>query len=952
MKDGSHFLLNNRNRLIVLLFSALVVIYMVFGPFFGAGAVAASDKPEGPTAEECLMCHSDSGLTTEREGREVSLHVPPEEYKNSLHGGMECIECHYDHTSEDFVHPGYVEDVDCEKCHEEQARIYAGSLHGKAVREGEELAPRCRDCHEPHNTLDAQNPASHVNKFNIPYVCGRCHKEGTEVNKRYDIPKEQILTHYSLSIHGEGLFRKGLTVSAVCTDCHTSHNTRSHTDPESSIHKDNVPGTCQKCHGLIERVHRKVIRGELWEKEPDKVPVCIDCHSPHEIRKVYYELGMSDKDCMVCHSRPDLTGEKDGKTVSMTVDNDVLKHSAHENVACAKCHTDLSIEHERPCYTTPEKVDCSICHAEVVETYNTSMHGKLYNRGDPNAPACEDCHGTHEVMAKKNPDSPIYPRNVPELCSKCHREGKPAAKRYKGDQKDIVKSYVMSIHGKGLLESGLVVTATCADCHTAHHVLPADNPESSVHSENVDETCAQCHSGIYNKFKESIHSDAVADTDESLPMCNDCHSSHTISRTDMRGFKLDITRQCGRCHEKVTETYFQTYHGKVSKLGFTGVAKCYDCHGAHYILPTDNPESMVSRQNIVDTCAKCHPDAHQRFAGYLTHATHHDRDKYPILFYTFWLMTSLLIGTFAFFGVHTVLWLPRSFQAMRRRKKLEEKAASGQERQFSRFKPLHRRLHIFMIIAFIGLALTGMTLKFSYLEWARWLSHLLGGYESAGYIHRICAVLMFFIFGIHLVDMLRTKKREGKSWKEYLTDPESMMPNKDDVKDFIATFKWFIGLGPRPEYGRWTYWEKFDYFAVFWGIAIIGFTGLFLWFPEFFTHIFPGWFINVATIIHSDEALLAVGFIFTVHFFNTHFRPDKFPMDPIIFSGTVPLEELKEDRPRWYKKLVESGELKENMAEPLPEVVVRGMKIFGGVALSIGIILILLIIWAEVFGYR
>jgi thiosulfate reductase cytochrome b subunit len=245
-----------------------------------------------------------------------------------------------------------------------------------------------------------------------------------------------------------------------------------------------------------------------------------------------------------------------------------------------------------------------------------------------------------------------------------------------------------------------------------------------------------------------------------------------------------------------------------------------------------------------------------------------------------------------------------------------------------------------------------MTLKFSYLGWAQWLSSVLGGFESAGYIHRVCAVITFFYFGAHIFDLIREKIRQKKTWKEILTGPSSMLPRKKDWHDLKGTLKWFIGMGPRPQYGRYTYWEKFDYFAVFWGIAVIGSTGLTLWFPEFFTLFLPGWFINVATIIHSDEALLAVGFIFTVHFFNTHFRPDKFPMDTVIFTGRIPLEELKEDRPEEYRMLFESKKLKKHLVEPLPPAVVRGLRIFGAVALIIGLSLIILIIYAEIFGYR
>jgi hypothetical protein len=129
-------------------------------------------------------------------------------------------------------------------------------------------------------------------------------------------------------------------------------------------------------------------------------------------------------------------------------------------------------------------------------------------------------------------------------------------------------------------------------------------------------------------------------------------------------------------------------------------------------------------------------------------------------------------------------------------------------------------------------------------------------------------------------------------------------------------------------------------------------SGLILWFPEFFTNFMPGWAINVATIIHSDEALLAVGFIFTIHFFNTHFRPEKFPMDPVIFTGRVPLDEFKLDRPREYRELVESGKLEERLVDPPSPDMLRIWRIFGFTALAIGLTLIALIIYAAIYAYR
>src|ERR1035437_9601263 len=252
----------------------------------------------------------------------------------------------------------------------------------------------------------------------------------------------------------------------------------------------------------------------------------------------------------------------------------------------------------------------------------------------------------------------------------------------------------------------------CADCHTAHRELPASDERSTVNPNNIAATCAKCHNGIYEKFRASIHSPLVYKGDKPLPHCPDCHTSHQITRTDSEGFKLAVLTQCGRCHEEVTKSYFETFHGKVSKLGFAATAKCHDCHGAHDILPPSDPASHLSRGNIVETCGKCHPGSHRQFAGYLTHATHHDKHKYPILFYTFWFMTLLLVGTLVVAGIHTLLWLPRSWQLMKERKTL---AAHSHRKEVRRFTARTRQLHILVIISFLGLALTGMTLEFSYL---------------------------------------------------------------------------------------------------------------------------------------------------------------------------------------------------------------------------------------------
>jgi len=283
---------------------------------------------------------------------------------------------------------------------------------------------------------------------------------------------------------------------------------------------------------------------------------------------------------------------------------------------------------------------------------------------------------------------------------------------------------------------------------------------------------------------------------------------------------------------------------------------------------------------------------------------------------------------------------------------MEQSYVHTEDRQYLRFTRLNRILHIIMIVSFMSLALTGMTLKFSYTGWAATLSRFFGGFESAGYIHRVAAVFMFGIFLAHLADLWKRGRREAGSLRRLLFGPDTMLPTRKDLEDLVGSVKWFLGRGPRPQYGRWTYWEKFDYFAVFWGIFVIGSTGLMLWFPEFFTRFFPGWFINVATVIHSDEALLAVGFIFTVHFFNTHLRPEKFPMDLVIFTGRMPVEEFKEDKPAEYGELVRSGRLEERLVEAYPPIVLRTVRTFGWIALGVGFSIVIWILYAMIFAYR
>lgn len=645
----------------------------LFSLLICARQTGSARPPGDQPGAECLACHGDKTMSTTRAGKTVSLFVEPKKFASSVHAALGCTGCHADLAGKDLPHdtPGR---VNCGSCHDTEQQQHSRSLHGKAIAHGDPLAPHCVDCHGNHDIVPVKDPRSAVAPLKVPFVCGKCHQEGTPVQRNRAIPQSNILENYSESIHGEALLKKGLSVAPNCASCHTPHLILPHTDPASSIARRNIAATCTKCHSQIEAVHRKTIRGELWEKEAHVLPACVDCHQPHKIRKVFYTQGMADADCMRCHSDEKLRRSRDGQ--SMYVNAAQLAHSRHLKVACSQCHSQVNASRVRPCETITQEVDCTSCHDEIGKLYFTSKHGQLRLTNDPNAPTCKECHGTHEVLGRHDPASATFSTNVPELCARCHREGQKAAVRYVGQQHEIIQHYTESIHGKGLLKSGLTVTATCTSCHTAHHELPRTDPASSVNPSNVPSTCGQCHHGIEGIFESSIHAGKTPPPGKQFPVCSDCHSAHSITRTDEEAFRLNIMQKCGRCHEEIAKTYFETYHGKVSRLGYTKTAKCYDCHGAHDVQAVTDPRSHLSRANVAATCQKCHPGATRRFAGYLTHATHHDPRKYPFLFYTFWGMTSLLVGTFVLGGVHTLLWLPRALE-MRREQRAER--ANGNE---------------------------------------------------------------------------------------------------------------------------------------------------------------------------------------------------------------------------------------------------------------------------------
>jgi cytochrome b subunit of formate dehydrogenase len=671
---------------------------------------------------------------------------------------------------------------------------------------------------------------------------------------------------------------------------------------------------------------------------------------------------IANSDCLACHEDPALTKKINGKTISLAVQTNVFTKSVHGSLSCVDCHADIK---EVPHGEKLAPAQCASCHEAESKEYSGSIHGVSHQMGASAAAGCADCHGHHDIVPVKQGDSPVFKLNLPRTCAKCHsNEG--VTDEYRMKQPHAATHYLESIHGRALLQLGLIVAPSCNDCHGVHDIKRSVDRSSPINHANIARTCGKCHVGIEATYNESVHGQLLTSGDQKGPVCTDCHTAHEIETLVGGHFKYNSDQRCGKCHQDRLTHYRETYHGKAMALGkpnvASDVAACYDCHGHHDVLPPSNPKSRLSKENIVATCQKCHPKANASFASYIPHANPLDKVNYPVLHKTFVFMTALLIGTFGFFGLHTVFWLFRSgYLYLHDSKTFREAKIRIQtdDEWFTRFVPFERFLHILVVTSFLLLVITGMPLKFYYTDWAKTIFRFIGGAEVARALHHFGAIITFLYFVLHLGELTLTSWRRraqfrdpatGKiGWKRVwrvLFGPDSMVPTLQDWRDFIAHQKWFFGKAPRPQFDRWTYWEKFDYFAVFWGVAAIGLSGLILWFPQWFTQFLPGWIINAALVVHSDEALLAAGFIFTFHFFNTHFRLEKFPMDTVIFSGRVSKTELLHERRRWYDRLMAEGRLDEFRVKDEWERwkgIARG---FGYFFFGLGVILLLLILYA------
>jgi cytochrome b subunit of formate dehydrogenase len=669
-----------------------------------------------------------------------------------------------------------------------------------------------------------------------------------------------------------------------------------------------------------------------------------------------------NSECLDCHEAEFKPRKKGQPAEWVGVKPDGFAKSVHGKLNCVDCHTTLTAD---PHTSKVPPAQCASCHEKATTQYQTSIHSVSHLMGSSDAATCASCHGTHEMVPVKQVDSPVFKLNLPKTCSTCHDNAK-LTKEYRMGQTDAAGHYLDSIHGQALIKMGLIVAPSCNDCHGVHDIKRSIDKDSHSNHANIAKSCGNCHVGIEDTYNASVHGQLLVKGDKKGPVCTDCHSAHDIEKPATAHFKGLSDQSCGQCHEDRLEHYRETYHGKAMALGqpnkASEVAACYDCHGHHDVFPVSDPRSRLSKDKIVGTCAQCHAGVNQQFTTYQPHANPMDAVNYPVLNKVFLFMTALLIGTFGFFGLHTVFWLFRSIYLYLTDSKTFREAvikSNADDVQYTRFNPFERFLHMLVVTSFLLLVITGMPLKFYYTDWAKLIFNLFGGAGVARSLHHFGAIVTFGYFVLHLGELFtslwaqrqairnpETGRIELMRFWRALFGPDSMVPSFQDWHDFVAHQKWFFGKGPRPQFDRWTYWERFDYFAVFWGIFMIGVSGMILWFPKFFTLFLPGWAINIASVIHSDEALLAAGFIFTFHFFNTHFRIEKFPMDTVIFSGRISHTEMLHERKRWYDRLVASGRLKDYAVKDEWEGRKKVAKAAGFFFFGTGLVLLALIIYA------
>lgn len=666
-------------------------------------------------------------------------------------------------------------------------------------------------------------------------------------------------------------------------------------------------------------------------------------------------LPAAENACAACHTERELWS---GENLKLFIPAEKLAADVHSRrgVNCHDCHggnhgsMHVNEAHagENGFHGKGPEVwkSCLRCHREAGLEMVKGVHAKAGPRdvrGQAGPLECTACHGAdpHQMLSAHDPKSPVRVGNQVQTCGRCH-------------EKDL-QTYFDSVHGQKLVRSGLQVTAVCADCHGAHGIYRASDHRSTLSSARVGGTCGKCHPYLDEQVRTSAHGKdgkpagrkAAGGKTCETPSCTSCHAGHDIGPAGAAFTCRKQMELCGRCHTEPSANHTMSLHAAVGQLGYPKPPRCSDCHGAHAIFPANNPRSTLSPKKRGETCGRCHSNAAGNFLNFDPNADFADPHRNPIVHFVYQHLLFMLILTFGISGVHSACWLVRSAVDVKCHGRPTRPKPGAVV--FRRFGRMDRICHTVLMVAFLGLVLTGLPLKYNQTGWAKRVAYWLGGFDATSVWHRIFALALFSLLILNVVRLARSYfdgRRRGMTMQQVIFGPESPVPNRRDARDFLKMLRWFVGLGPKPAFERWTYWEKLDFWAAQADIVIIGLTGLVLWFPHFFTTFLPALAINIAKVVHSTQALLATGFVFAVHLFNTQLRPDKFPADMSMLTGLVTEEEFREERSDYYERLRQEG-LLDSLRRTVPPRRNLWLVTAGGLTvLALGLTLLLAIVSA------
>ncbi|MFT5086990.1 MAG: cytochrome b subunit of formate dehydrogenase [Candidatus Latescibacterota bacterium] len=622
----------------------------------------------------------------------------------------------------------------------------------------------------------------------------------------------------------------------------------------------------------------------------------------------------ANDECFDCHADEELVREGDYRPgSSVYLGEEDLADSPHADLDCIDCHLDASEDHDERL----EKADCADCHDDAEEVFVESRHGQALAAGNEDAPTCADCHGAHDIRAPADTSSQVHPQHLALTCATCHADPE-FIKRNPVHDVSPLAGYKNSVHYKALLQGD--GGATCKDCHESHALLDPRDPRSSIHRTNISETCGTCHEDIQTTYEASAHGLAALQGDFDAPTCTDCHGEHEIRAASDPLSTIYPNRiastTCSQCHENEriarrhgleigrSLSYNDTYHGMAVEDGSVVTAHCASCHGIHNIMPSDNPQSTIHPNNLQATCGECHPNAGKRFAEIPVHnGAGTSGNGNGIAHIVRQVYLALIFGVIGGMLAHNALIIVHAIREKYRR--------SRTRKTYVRLNGFQIAQHTTMVISFTALVFTGFALKFSDAWWVEFLSWT--GMEEAGrrIIHRIAGVVMMAQSVIYLFYLL--------FYKAGRQELRALAPTWQDLKDVQLNMRHHLGwTDEKPAYDRYNYIEKSEFWALAWGVAIMGLSGLVLWFPEQTTRFLPALAINIGEIVHYYEAWLATLAIVVWHFFYVIFYPGEYPLNITCLDGRVDEDDMAAHHPRELERLrdEEMNRDRENDSDP------------------------------------